>query len=340
MLWVSWILSVPTHSLISPQPQPARGINELSIIVESARSAHFQHRIKIDSICKEEIKKSTQNEIEMQDKCKFSQRGRELGTRIASVETAACVRLVANQHQAPGTKHRATSRERRTSSQSDRRRARENRLQLCTGLVCIGLQRTADRSCFIPSPLVRLCVWRASLPGWLAWLGSASASAWQINSHSAIRHKLARTQGTERRAHRGIGTSGDRGPCPVSWISLDPGLCVHPAWIRLWMGFTTSLKGTCRPRHDSGSEGWWVGSGRKGTRGQRLLADGCSGSWRNEVSAYAGGVGAGATEGVWEVKKQRERNKQKSIIVLRVFPLLLRIFYLDFERFFFNSFNL
>lgn len=211
MLWVSWILSVPTHSLISPQPQPARGINELSIIVESARSAHFQHRIKIDSICKEEIKKSTQNEIEMQDKCKFSQRGRELGTRIASVETAACVRLVANQHQAPGTKHRATSRERRTSSQSDRRRARENRLQLCTGLVCIGLQRTADRSCFIPSPLVRLCVWRASLPGWLAWLGSASASAWQINSHSAIRHKLARTQGTERRAHRGIGTSGDRG---------------------------------------------------------------------------------------------------------------------------------
>lgn len=169
---MSLILSVPTHSLISPKTQPARGINELSIIVESARSAHFQHRIKIDSICKEEIKKSTQNEIEMQDKCKFSQRGRELGTRIASVETAACVRLVANQHpapstrhQAPGTKHRATSKERRTSSPSDRRRARENRLQLCTGLVCIGLQRTADRSCFIPSPLVRLCVWRSSLPG-------------------------------------------------------------------------------------------------------------------------------------------------------------------------------
>lgn len=106
---MSWILSVPTHSLISPQPQPARGINELSIIVESARSAHFQHRIKIDSICKEEIKKSTQNEIEMQDKCKFSQRGRELGTRIASVETAACVRLVANQHQATSTEQRAES---------------------------------------------------------------------------------------------------------------------------------------------------------------------------------------------------------------------------------------
>lgn len=83
---------------------------------------------------------------------------------------------------------------------------------------------------------------------------------------------------------------------------------------------------------------WGVGERAQG--GQRLLADGCSGSWRNEVSAYAGGVGAGATEGVWEVKKQRERNKQKSIIVLRVFPLLLRIFYLDFERVFFNSFNL
>lgn len=116
MLWVSLILSVATHSLISPQPQPARGINELSIIVERARSAHFQHRIKIDSICKEEIKKSTQNEIEMQDKCKFSQRGRELGTRIASVETAACVRLVANQHQAPGTKHQAQSNEQRATS--------------------------------------------------------------------------------------------------------------------------------------------------------------------------------------------------------------------------------
>lgn len=113
---MSLILSVPTHSLISPKAQPARGINELSIIVESARSAHFQHRIKIDSICKEEIKKSTQNEIEMQDKCKFSQRGRELGTRIASVETAACVRLVANQHPAPGTKHQAPSTEQRAKS--------------------------------------------------------------------------------------------------------------------------------------------------------------------------------------------------------------------------------
>lgn len=119
MLWVSWILSVPTHSLIS-QPQPTRGVNELSIIVDSARSAHFQHRIKIDSICKEEIKKSTQNEIEMQDKCKFSQRGRELGTRIASVETAACVRLVANQHQAQRNEQRATNIQPKWSQTSQR----------------------------------------------------------------------------------------------------------------------------------------------------------------------------------------------------------------------------
>lgn len=91
-----------THSLISLVPL-TRG-NE----TRQAR-AHFQHRIKIDSICKEEIKKSTQNEIEMQDKCKFSHRGHELGTRIASVETAACVRLVANQHQhqAPSIEQRA-----------------------------------------------------------------------------------------------------------------------------------------------------------------------------------------------------------------------------------------
>lgn len=101
------------------------------------------------------------------------------------------------------------------------------------------------------------------------------------------------------------------------------------------MGFTTSLKGTCRPRHDSGS-------GRKSTtKGQRLHGTRLTAA-AVEVSVrmQRGGVeGVGA--GVWEVKKQqRERNKQKSIIVLRVFPLLLRIFYLDFERFFFNSFNL
>lgn len=130
--------------------------------------AHFQHRIKIDSICKEEIKKSTQNEIEMQDKCKFSHRGHELGTRIASVETAACVRLVANQHQASGTKHRAESSRDAHPRQSDRtslpgrQSKREKRLQLCTGLARPGL--AAYRSCFIPSSLVRLRVYLDEWP--------------------------------------------------------------------------------------------------------------------------------------------------------------------------------
>lgn len=153
----------------------------------SRARAHFQHRIKIDSICKEEIKKSTQNEIEMQDKCKFSHRGHELGTRIASVETAACVRLVANQHRAESSRQRATSsipgkvigRACQAAEQE-----KENRLQLCTGLAWPGLGCAAYRSCFIPSSLVRLCVVYLD-----EWLGSP----WQINSHSAIRHKLART---------------------------------------------------------------------------------------------------------------------------------------------------
>lgn len=95
----------------------------------------------------------------MQDKCKFSQRGHELGTRIASVETAACVRLVANQHH--DDEHPRQSD--RTSHRASRARAsREKRLQLCTGpgLAWPGLHwRTADRSCFIPSSLVRLCVY-------------------------------------------------------------------------------------------------------------------------------------------------------------------------------------
>lgn len=62
-------------------------------------SAPFQHSIKIDFICKKEIKKSTQNEIETKDKCKFLQRGCERRT-TASVETAACVRLVAKRRSA------------------------------------------------------------------------------------------------------------------------------------------------------------------------------------------------------------------------------------------------
>lgn len=292
MLWVSLILSVPTHSLISPQSQPARGINELSIIVERARRAHFQHRIKIDSICKEEIKKSTQNEIEMQDKCKFSQRGRELGTRIASVEAAACVRLVANQHQAPSTEQRATSTQPKWSQTSQREPTLR---QLCTGLVCIGLHLAADRSCFIPSPLVRLCVWRASLPGWLAWLGSASASAWQINSHSAIRHKLARTQGTERRA-QGMGGSGSMSRL----LNFTWSRAVRTSRLNTFMnGFYYFIK-----RHMSASSGQWESEKEhKGAKAARWRLQWKLAEWSECVCRGSWGGGDGRSLGGEETSR-------------------------------------
>lgn len=261
----------------------------------------------------------------MQDKCKFSHRGHELGTRIASVETAACVRLVANQHRAESSRQRATSsipgkvigRACQAAEQE-----RENRLQLCTGLAWPGLGCAAYRSCFIPSSLVRLCVVYLD-----EWLGSP----WQINSHSAIRHELART------VQNGV-------PSPEFHL-IRGRVRTSRLGIRLWMGFTTSLKGTCRrPRHDSGS-GSRSRSTTKGAKAAQTRLLLLQWKW---VCVCKGGVGAGEVReqasGRWRSSEQR--NKQKSIIVLRVFPLLLRIFYLDFERccciffFFFNSFNL
>lgn len=91
------------------------------------------------------------------------------------------------------TKQRAASREQRATSSIPGKvigrawqAAEQEREAIAAlhwaGLVWPGL--AAYRSCFIPSSLVRLCVVYLD-----EWLGSP----WQINSHSAIRHELART---------------------------------------------------------------------------------------------------------------------------------------------------